>query len=266
MQDFHNHCCFSYDSNTPMEENIKSAINKNLKYIAITDHCDIYSSNDNFRDNYNPDKYFETIDKLIIKYKSDIKIFKAVEMGIHPHLSYLTDKIISDYPYDFVLGSIHAINGKDIVIDDLYTKYSLEEMYEKYYNEMKEAVKATKNFDVLSHIDYPDRYVKNSNLIPSIDYYIDDIKEIFKILINRNQGIELNTASIRKGLNYIHPKDKILKLYKSMGGEIITVGSDAHNKGDIGFFSEEAINHLKDIGFKKISIFEKRKNKFINIK
>ena len=121
------------------------------------------------------------------------------------------------------------------------------------------------NFDVLGHIDYIDRYFEDFSTIPKYEEYHYLIESILKILIQKGKGIEVNTAGMRYGLDYFHPKIQILKLYKELGGEIITVGSDSHTPETIGYGYKAVEKMLKDIGFKYIHIFKERKKYPINI-
>ena len=87
---------------------------------------------------------------------------------------------------------------------------------------------------------------------------------LLKLLIENGKGIEINTAGIAK-IGFPHPHIDALKLYKELGGEIITVGSDAHKKEDIGFGFDVANDLLKQIGFRYYTLFKERKPEFIKL-
>ncbi|QQK08181.1 histidinol-phosphatase HisJ family protein [Miniphocaeibacter halophilus] len=258
MIDLHNHSEFSFDSKTPIEENIQAAINKNLKYIAVTDHMDLIKVTDNYEDGIDIPGYFEKVKILKEKYKDKIKVLYGIEVGIQYETAKKNDEITSQFDFDFIIGSIHSLKEQDIVLDRLFYKYPPRDLYKLYYTEMLKAVESTKNFDVLGHIDYIDRYAPSNKTIPNIIEYKDIIEEILKYLIKNNKGIEVNTAGIRAGLSYMHPKKEVLKWYRELGGEIITIGSDAHRKEDIGEGVFEACEMLKELGFKGVYVFEKR--------
>lgn len=259
MMDLHNHSSFSLDSKSPMEENVKSAIEKKLDYIAITDHLDLISPDNDYRDILDIEGYFKEHFKLKEKYSEEIEILSAIEAGMDENLSESYEDILEDRGYDFIIGSIHSIKGEDLIEGNFYRRYKTDDFYKLYYSHMQKMVEENSFFNVLGHIDYIDRYFPNKEEILPIENYFEYIKPMFKSLIDRFKGIEINTASFRKGLDYYHPKTKALQLYKSLGGEIITLGSDGHVSEDIGFRVYDAIDMLKEEGFSKVYIFKKGK-------
>ncbi len=259
MIDLHNHSVFSMDSNTPMEDNIKTAIDKNLKYLSITDHMEIMKSTDKYWESLDAPGYFEEFNRLKDKYKDKINLLAGVEVGIQETTAAIVDDFVKEFEYDFVIGSIHCLFEKDLYAGGYYEKLKPEELYKIYYEEMYKSVKAMKNFDVLGHIDYIDRYLDNYFDVPDQDENKEVIIEILKELINSNRGIEINTGGFRKGLPYLHPHRKILSWYRELGGEIVTIGSDAHKSYDIGYKNEKAMEYLKSFGFSGVYVFENRK-------
>lgn len=264
MQDLHLHSHFSFDSNTNPEENVKSAIKNKIKIMAFTDHLDNFCQND--RDiSFDLDEYFSTIYKLREKYKNQIKILAGIEIGLAYENADKIDKFIDENPFDFVIGSIHAVEFKDVWLNRKNIENNPKYFFKKYYEYMLECVKSCKNFSVLGHIDYIDRYVKDKSVIPDFSFYEDLIEEILKELIKTNRAFEYNTAGFRNNLSYANPKDEILEKYKNLGGETITLGSDSHFPDTISYKINYGIKHLKDLGFDHISYFENKKEKIIEI-
>lgn len=264
MQDLHLHSNFSFDSNTDPEENIKSAIKNKVKIMAFTDHMDNFCQNS--RDiSFDLEKYFSTIYKFREKYKNQIKILAGVEVGLSHENADKINKFIDDNHFDFVIGSIHAVEFNDIWSNRKNIEKNPKYYFRKYYQYMLESIKLCKNFSVLGHIDYIDRYVKDKSVIPDFSFYEDLIEEILKELVKTNRGIEYNTAGFRNNLSYANPKDKILEKYKDLGGKIITLGSDSHYPDTISYKINDGIKHLKDLGYKNISYFENKKEKIIEI-
>lgn len=264
MQDLHLHSEFSFDSYTDPEENIKAAIKNNIKIMAFTDHMDNFCQND--RDiSFDLEKYFSTIYKFKEKYKNQIKILAGVEVGLAYENADKINQFIDENPFDFIIGSIHAVEFKDIWSNRKIIEENPKYYFRKYYQYMLESIKSCKNFSVLGHIDYIDRYVEDKSVIPDFSFYEDLIEEILKELIKTNRGIEYNTAGFRNNLSYANPKDKILEKYKGLGGKIITLGSDSHYPDTISYKINDGIKHLKDLGYKNISYFENKKEKIIEI-
>ena len=91
------------------------------------------------------------------------------------------------------------------------------------------------------------------------------IDEILKLLISKGKGIEINTAGLKSGLEYVHPHEFILKRYRELGGEIVTVGSDAHDKSRVADNFKEAEAALKAAGFDRYAVFRQRKARFFEL-
>lgn len=130
-----------------------------------------------------------------------------------------------------------------------------EEYNFRYYEEMLRVVSEFEDFDVLAHVDLISRYDSTDSF--SFDKIRGILTEIFKMIIQNGKGIEINTSSWHYGLTDTMPSRDILKLYRSLGGDIITIGSDAHNTEYIGDHFEDARSILKEIGFTRTYTFEK---------
>lgn len=265
MLDFHIHSDFSVDSKESLDNIAKKAIERNLKYICITDHVDFESSIDGADIMFRPDDYFRDLKKFKHKYKNDLEILIGVEIGMQPNLYRRYDEFINNYPFDFVIMSIHSIDGKDIFnnSNSKYVDSSL--LIEKYYDQMLECVTNFNNYDTLGHIDFIDRYFNTQYVYDNSNIINDKISKILNLLIQNNKGLEINSASLRYNLDFIHPKPSILNLYKKYGGEIVTFGSDSHICEYIGYEYKTAEKLLKNLGFKHIYFYKQRKKYPINI-
>ena len=87
---------------------------------------------------------------------------------------------------------------------------------------------------------------------------LEEIDEVLKTAINMGKGIEINTSGM-KYLGFCHPHIDILKRYRELGGEIITIGSDAHNPEKIASDFKAAEEILTACGYDFYAEFHKRK-------
>jgi histidinol-phosphatase (PHP family) len=263
MYDYHSHSFFSDDSDTPLTDMIEAAIAIGIKELAITDHYDPDYPDRNFPFDLDFTHYHEALIAAEKKYSKKIKIIKGIEIGIqHGDTHEKCAKAATAFPYDFILGSFHCAGGLD-----LYNQYFIGKTEESgirdFYDYVYDGICNFNNFDVLGHINVIDRYV---NIIPDYSIYMNKIEQILIKLISMGKGIELNTSSSRYGLGErTTPSKEILALYKSLGGEIITIGSDAHTKKYLCYHYKEAVEILSSHGFKYITTFEKRVPKQIKI-
>ncbi len=261
--DFHMHTSYSTDSDTPPEEMIKGSINKGLKTICITDHYDQdYPYHEKMGEGafvFEPDKYFRELSKLKEKYAGRIDVRIGVEIGLQPHLGTFYKELTSRYPFDFVIGSLHIVKGMDPYFQEIFKEYGDTKGYRMAFEEMLEDIKNIDSFDVLGHIDYVTRYGLHKTEEYSYRKYSDILDEILKTVIEKEKGIEMNMSGFKYGLEVCHPHTDVLKRYKELGGEIITVGADGHKPKQVAYDYEKAADILKMCGFKYYTEFCGRK-------
>lgn len=262
LADYHVHTEFSDDSKYPLEEVIKDAVKLNIEDICITDHVDYGIKKDydeidvkNRFTNVNYPKYAEDIKKMREIYGSKIKIKMGLECGIQTHTVSKYEELLKKYDFDFIIFSVHQVNDKEFWTQDFQRGKTQKEYNEAYYNEILEVVKIFKNYSVLGHLDLIIRYDKKG--VYPFEKVKPIIEEILKIVIADDKGIEMNTSYHRYGLNNTTPSIDILKLYKELGGRIITIGSDSHQPSHLGFHIDEAKDILKSIGFKEFCTYDK---------
>ncbi|MFV0504123.1 MAG: histidinol-phosphatase HisJ family protein [Lachnospirales bacterium] len=264
--DYHVHTNYSPDSCAKLEDVIKSAIEKNLDEICITDHIDNHPNQNAFLlPNYN--SFFKELDLVKKKYPN-ISIKVGGELSLAPYLKEEVAKASKTLDYDFLIGSSHETNKDYLMTDSIFFKDKIKSnAFEIYFLEVLENVKIFNEFDVYGHLDYIFRY--------SVNYYEDNsfyykdyahlIDEILKTLIHKGKGIEINASGYRYGLNCFHPSMDILIKYNELGGEIVTIGSDAHSPQYVGTKYDEVIEYLKEGNTKYIATFNKRKVNFHKI-
>ncbi len=265
IADYHTHCNFSSDSETPMEDMIIKAIELGLKEIALTDHVDLDYPNYELDFSIDYNDYNKVFYNLKEKYKDKIKLLLGIEIGLQPHLKQRLVDIYNSVDFDFVIASTHVVDRLDLYNGDFYKNKSKEEAYQLYFEDVLNNIHIHNNFNVYGHLDYIIRYGDFENKALDYNDYKDIIDEILKALIDKGKGIEINTSGYRYKLNQTHPQIEVLKRYKELKGEIITVGSDAHKPQDIAAYFDVAYSLLKQVGFKYITLFEKCNPKFISI-
>ncbi len=264
MVDYHTHTSFSDDSCTPMKEMIETACRIGVKEIAITDHYDPQYPDRNFPFEIDFPAYHNALNSAKETYSKRIKVVKGLEIGIQ-HGSVLEDcrRRAREFDYDFILGSFHCAEGYDLCSRGFYVNRSVEDYYLAFYTYVRDCLLHYKDYDVLGHINVIDRYASK---IPAPSVYMDLVEEILKIIIADGKGIEINTSSFRYGMGErTTPAKEILQLYRDLGGEIVTVGSDAHRASDIGDHLDYAREMLRSAGLAYLAVFDQRKPSFIKI-
>ena len=248
--DCHMHTYFSGDSEAKPEDMVLAAIDKGLEAICFTDHEDIDYFCDDIEFVFDPETYFKELGALKEKYKEKLDIRIGVEFGLQPHLAKKAKAFTTAYPYDFVIGSMHVVGGKDPYYPEFFEGISDEEAYRMALQETIADIRVVADFDVLGHLDYVVRYGKHREQEYSYGRFADEIDEILRYLIEHGKGLEVNTAGLKYGLPFAHPHPDVLKRYKELGGEILTVGADAHKPEHVGYDFNIVDNILEACGFK----------------
>ncbi|MFY9178016.1 MAG: histidinol-phosphatase HisJ family protein [Caldicoprobacterales bacterium] len=264
--DYHIHTNHSIDGEMTIDEVCRKAISLGIKEIAFTDHIDLDWPDPEFDfASIDIEQYILEIDQSKAKYKGQLRIKTGIEIGMQPHVLDETAKIIEDYPFDFVIGSVHIIQRMDPYQGKYYIGKTKEEFYRLYYEETLRLIKEFSYFDVLGHIGYIKRYSplpyeKEDDLL-----HLDLVDEILRVLIKEDKGIEVNTSGFRHISNSSMPSIEIVRRYKELGGTVITLGSDSHKLSDFGFGLKDGLETIIQAGFNKITTYTKRKPYFHSI-
>ncbi|MCL2575672.1 MAG: histidinol-phosphatase HisJ family protein [Defluviitaleaceae bacterium] len=258
--DYHMHSEYSIDSYTRVEDMVKDAINKGFAEIVITDHIDFTYPGLQMMDNIGIAANVAATQSAKDDFAGEINVKIGVEFGIRPDTGGITARIADEFDFDFIIGSTHDYYGLGFHSQHFFAGKSKIEAYNVYFENMLATVKANDTFDVLGHLDYIERYPRNyQDKKMKYREHKPIIDEILITLISKGKGIEINTAGITYGLGRVHPTENVLRRYVELGGEIITVGSDAHRTEYIGQHFSVAYKLLVDLGVTHITSFTKRK-------
>lgn len=264
--DYHIHSHFSGDCPTPMEDMIQQSISLGLETICFTEHYDMdFPVTEEIpagKFDLNTDSYLYDLLRLKQKYAKQIEICFGVELGLQPHLMQELSRYAKSYNFDFILGSTHLCRRQDVYFPSFYEGRSDEEAYREYFEDELLNIQKFQNFDVCGHLDYVVRYGKTKDADYSYDKYKDIFDRILLFLIEHEKGIELNTGGLKRGMRETNPCTDVLKRYRELGGEIITVGSDAHMTDSVGYRFDYAAELLKDCGFDYYCVFRSRVAEF----
>lgn len=263
LWDTHMHTRFSGDSDAPPEDMVKRAAALGLAGVCITDHMDYDYPDDPDLFILDMENYAREVRCLQENYADGFPVLFGIELGLQPHLAKKHQALAEQYPFDFVIGSSHVVHGIDPYYPAYYEGRAQAEAYREYFESILENIRAFDAFDVYGHLDYVARYGPDKNAGCSYRDYRDVIDEILKTLIEKGKGIEINTAGLKYGLGRPNPAEDILSRYREIGGEIITVGADAHRPEDIAYGFEKVPGILKKCGFSHYCIFRGRKPRFL---
>ncbi|MBQ8015680.1 MAG: histidinol-phosphatase HisJ family protein [Clostridia bacterium] len=259
--DLHMHTASSFDGNYSAALMCMSAIENGLSTIAFTDHFDV--------DFYKAHKLeirqkssYEDICFAQAAFADKIQVLRGIEMGQPTYDPELTEKSLARYEYDFVIGSIHNLRQMPDFGDLDYPNLTQDEVYsllDRYFEE--ELVLAKWNgFDTLAHLTYPMRYIVQSGRFNTdLSRYDDITDEIFKVLIANGKALEINTSGLRQPIGKTMPTENYVRRFKELGGELLTLGSDAHFTEHVGAGIDMGCEIAESCGFEYVTYFKNRK-------
>lgn len=262
--DTHLHCYFSTDSQAKPEDMVEAAIDKGLKGICFTDHMEHeYASGKPFT--FDPDTYFNELRILQEKYQNILPICIGVELGIQPHLIESYEQMVTNYAFDQVIASSHTVHGRDPYYPVFFENRTEEEARREYFLATLKNLEIFDDFDIYGHIDYVVRYGPNQNKNFRYENYQDILDQIFRVLIEKGKGIEINMAGYKYGLNQPNPSIAMIKRYRELGGKIIVIGSDAHEPEYVAYEFSRLKEILQYTGFTHYTVFQKRQPVFYKV-
>jgi histidinol-phosphatase (PHP family) len=277
LTDCHTHTDISPDSDAKIASMLAAARQADLFAYAVTDHIELtrwypqgyYKAHPrNEEDFFNYAARFELAMQQNLRAKEtagDMTFISGTELG-EPDVDFaLAERIYRDPRLDFVIASLHELQGKlDFYFLD-YTQEDPDALLERYYTTLL-TIAEHDCYDVLGHITYPLRYIEGDAGIPvDAAKYRDMIAEIFKAVIARGKGIELNTSGYRQTYGKPFPDGDLLRLYKDLGGKILTLGSDAHRPEDVAGGIAEGAELARATGFDRIAYYLRHDPLYISI-
>lgn len=254
MFDFHIHSRVSFDGNDTGLALAQAAANKGLKEICFTDHID-----------YDPlgkmgNMAFDTADYDAEYHDLEVPgliIRRGMEFGMDMGNREQLRRDVQRWQFDFVLGSIHFVDGLDVYFPEWWEGKTTLQAERRYLEATLECVQLHEDYDVLAHLTYISKTTANPNPRPMpYGEHRELIDEILKALVAKGKGLEINTSGVDRCGDYLPPVDMVRR-FKELGGQIVTVGSDAHRTNRVGQYSFEACRILKDI-FGYVCTFQNR--------
>ena len=271
--DTHLHSEYSSDSETPLVQQLEKAVSLGLKGICITDHIDYEFPVDQIDfpipDNTPPFwfdeiQYRESIKKLRTSFPA-LSVCIGVECGLQTMAKVIEkNQLLCKNPeWDYVIGSLHLVSQKDPYYPIFWEGNDPKKCVLQYFEKLLCNLEKFYDFDSLGHLDYIVRYAPK-DFVYSPKEYFEIIQEILLLLIRKDIALEINTSGF-KSLTMPNPHLDILTLYASCGGELITVGSDAHTPEYIGYHFNEVETLMKKAGLHEYVTYHKRKPTFHSI-
>ncbi len=264
MFNSHVHTNFSKDCSVSCEEMCVNAVQKGLKGFAVTDHCDLATciTDNAYSVAVNSAKQAR---KMAEKYMGKLEICIGVEIGESLLMPDYCARIIKAIKPDFVLASTHCAMMNLLPVSLTSIDFSamsdaeIKNVLKNYFDICAQTAQRA-DFDALAHLTLPFRYINGVHKrgIDIKDCY-EDVKKVLSVLIKKGKALELNTSELSRQLFDFMPNEDIIRLYKSLGGELVTIGGDTHTAENIDFGIENAKRLLHQSGFDFYVYYKERK-------
>lgn len=262
--DYHTHSLCSPDSEAPMPDMAEAGVAAGLSEMCFTDHFDLLDFSGNLCLTHDWSRTREQFALAQAQCGDRIRLRRGLELGGAPTDFAAAARVLAE-PLDFVIGSVHNLNlsaGGTDFYEVRYDSSALCAAHMDNYLSTMEELSLWDGYDVLGHIPYLLRYMRDRD---GQAIRLEDREERLRLIlsnaISRGKGMEINTNRGTSLFDYLW----LTGLYRELGGEIVTVGTDAHRPQDVGKGVPAAYQMLKDAGFRYITIFDRRKPQFLPI-
>ena len=260
MIDYHVHSDISGDCEVKMADMAVAARNAGVRELCFTEHIDIdFPGEIDFSVDFT--RYLAEFEAVKQSFP-DIHIRMGIEAGLDVCTKDEMEKRLSGL--DYVVGSQHIVFGQDPYYKEAWEGRPQREIFEKYLAESLRCAAACDYYDVLGHLGYISKFCPHEDKLMRYSDFSDAVDAILKTLIDKGKGLEVNTNGLYMTPDTM-PEKPIVARYRELGGEIVTVGSDAHYASVVGHAVPETLQMLKSIGFRYVCAFDGRKPRFIAI-
>jgi histidinol-phosphatase (PHP family) len=260
LRDYHIHTCFSCDSRSSVEEVCRAALAQGMTEVAITDHAD-FEPLDDCCGYFRPRAYWRAIQRCREMFEGRLTIRAGVEFGEGHRFQREIAQVLVAHEYDFVLGSLHWAGGRPAWLGSFFGDgLGLDEGLVIYFDELARLA-AGADYDVLAHLDFVRRAAHRRFGLQELDLrpHEERVRQVLRIVVERGKGLEVNTATVRRGIGGPSPPLQVLRWFREEGGRVVTLGSDAHRSENVGADFDRALAMVREAGFEELAAFEGRK-------
>jgi histidinol-phosphatase (PHP family) len=255
------HTSDSPDADIPARELVRMGRKKGLFGIGFVAHLDL-NPDDYCYGSFDPLGYGESIGSAREESGGELSVMMGLEVG-EPHRFQDQARKLADYSdYDFIVGALHYVEGVGLILGDEVFRDNPRhlQVVEEYFAETLRMVEVS-DIDVLAHLGLFRRGLAMAGIDHTFDetkLWPDAIGKILSVIIERDIALELNTSGLRRAEKTTYPTRRVLELYREMGGNRVTLGSDSHREPHVFFGLEAGRQQLLDAGFRDSFVFNSR--------
>lgn len=263
-QDYHMHSAYSCDCQFPMAAMCQAAVERGIAEIGFTEHFDQHPGEAEHCRNFQLAAWAEELERCRGEFAGRLTIRAGIEVG-EPHIYAAEARaVLERYPFDYVLGSLHWVGGDSIFDLGYFQARPAAEAFGLYFAELARVAR-TGDFDILSHLDVPVRTAFAAYGRYDPREHEGGIREVLRACVERGLALDINTAALRRRAKLLNPGVEILRWYVELGGERVTLGSDAHRPDQVGAGLEAALDAARAAGLKHLTFYAGRQARLMAI-
>ena len=267
--DLHTHTHHSFDgaSHATAHAMAKAAIDAGIGVLALTDHCEVNGQVQGLYAHFDQAASFAEATAARDAFADQLMLLRGIELGQpleHPEAALAMREA---HDYDFVILSLHNIPDVPdfyLLRTDRMSEQHYHALYDRLLDEMIRSV-CFPGVHTLAHVTYPVRYWAEAGKKFDLTPHYPRFMRLFEALCKQGVALEVNVSTLWKGYGFAMPDRELLQLYRSFGGELVTVGSDAHAPENVGNCIAEGFALLRECGFDRITACKDGKQFFIPI-
>jgi len=256
MFDYHVHTTQSADCSTPILVSCEAAIKAGVTEIAFTDHVE-HEPADMSYGFFDYTTYMRDLEIARDRYGSRLEIRAGAEVDFNTRIVPQVEDFLGRHQFDFVIGSVHYGDEGEIIFPSYFDQRSIADVMKPYYEQVQAAAE-TGWFDSIGHVDLPKRYRPDLAGVYDPLECQSELVHALRAIIDQPMSFEINTSGLRQPPRTSMPGPQIVQLYASLGGTLVTVGSDSHVPDTIGAGFHRTVSMLELCGITEISSFRNR--------
>lgn len=260
--DYHMHTHFSCDSHATMAAMCQAAVDKGVAEVGFTEHYDLHPNETDCRDSFRLEPWSAELEACRAEFAGRLTIRAGIEIG-EPHLFAAEARaMLARYPFDYALGSLHWVGSNSVFDRAYYERNPAEVTFPAFFEELERMTRVG-GFEILSHFDVPVRKAFPVYHRYDPKDYEDYIRPVLRNCVAQGLALDLNTAALRRRAKVLTPGLDILRWYVELGGERVTLGSDAHEPPQVGSHLVDAMDIARAAGLKYLTHFERRQARLV---
>ena len=259
IADMHVHTDDSPDADIPAVELLARAGEEGLAAVGFVAHLDL-DPEDFCYGGFDGESYDRSL-SLAEERESGTRLLRGIEVG-EPHRFGESARRLADYTqYDFITGALHSTKRSGMILGpDAFRGWDPMGIIGEYLSETVEMVTSA-DMDILAHFGLFRRGMALAGLDTSLDeteLFPGEVDAILEALVGRGIALEVNTSGLRRQEKVTYPIPSVIRRYRELGGELVTLGSDTHREPWVFFGLEAGRRLLLENGFRRAFIFSRR--------